>query len=42
MLCDSGFEAGDGPCFELYQNNGMEHPEGKWLVDICIPLKEKV
>lgn len=41
-LCDSGFEAGDGPCFELYQNNGMEHPEGKWLVDICIPLKEKV
>jgi len=40
-LCSSGLEANDGPCFELYQNNAMEHPEGKWMIDICIPLKNK-
>ena len=34
-----GLEGGDKPCYELYHNNAQEHPEGKWIVDICIPLK---
>lgn len=38
-LIDSGHECDDKPCYELYYNNGQEHPEGKWIVDICIPLK---
>ena len=38
-LIDSGSEAAEKPCYELYHNNGAEHPEGKWIFDICIPLK---
>jgi AraC family transcriptional regulator len=40
-LIKNGYECEDRPCYELYHNNGDEHPEGKWIVDICIPLKEK-
>ena len=38
-VCESGYEFKDKPCFELYHNNAAEHPEGKWIFDICIPLK---
>ncbi|MCX7747465.1 MAG: AraC family transcriptional regulator [Clostridia bacterium] len=38
-LCDTGYECNDKPCYELYHNNAAEHPEGKWIFDICIPLK---
>jgi len=38
-LCSSGYECNDKPCYELYHNNAEEHPEGKWIFDICIPLK---
>ena len=38
---ESGLECVEKPCFELYHNNGQEHPEGKWIVDICIPSKRK-
>ncbi len=41
-LCDSGYEPNDNPCFELYHNNALEHPEGKWIFDICIPLKDNI
>jgi AraC family transcriptional regulator len=40
-LCDSGYECKDEPCYELYHNNAAEHPEGKWIFDICIPLTSK-
>lgn len=40
-LAGSGYECDDRPCYELYRNNGAEHPEGKWFVDICIPLKRR-
>lgn len=40
-LVNSGHECADMPCYELYHNNGEEHPEGKWIFDICIPLKRK-
>ena len=37
-LPDSGYQPADGPCFELCLNNPKEHPEGKHIVDICIPV----
>jgi AraC family transcriptional regulator len=38
-LPESGCQPENGPTFELYQNDPKEHPEGKHLVDICIPVK---
>ena len=38
-LPESGYQPEDGPCYELYLNDPKEHPEGKHLVDICIPVK---
>ncbi len=40
-LVNSGYESDDWPCYELYHNNAAEHPERKWIFDICIPLKSK-
>lgn len=36
----NGYECDDKPCYELYHNNAEEHPQRKWIVDICIPLKQ--
>ena len=36
---EKGYACDDGPCYERYHNNPGDHPEGKWIVDICIPLK---
>ena len=36
---ESGYQCDDRPCFELYLNNPKEHPEGKHIVDIHIPVK---
>lgn len=38
-LVENGHECGDKPCFELYHNDGSQDPEGRWIFDICIPLK---
>jgi len=38
-LVRSGLECDDRPCYERYHNNAADHPEGKWIFDICIPLK---
>jgi len=27
------------PCYELYHNDGTQHPEGIWDIEICIPIK---
>lgn len=40
-LVSSGYECAESPCYERYHNNAAEHPQGKWIVDICIPLKSK-
>jgi AraC family transcriptional regulator len=40
-LVNSGYECQDSPCYELYHNTAEEHPEGKWIIDICIPLRKK-
>jgi AraC family transcriptional regulator len=36
---ESGYQPADGPSYELYLNDPKEHPEGKHIVDICIPVK---
>jgi AraC family transcriptional regulator len=38
-LVNGGYECADSPCYERYHNHADDHPEGKWRVDICIPLK---
>ena len=38
-LPDSGYVPDDRPSFEVYLNNPREHPEGKSIVDICVPVK---
>ncbi len=35
----SGYQPDDRPCFEAYLNDPKSHPEGKHIVDICVPLK---
>lgn len=38
-LPNSGFQPDDKPYLEFYLNNPQEHPEGKHIVDICVPVK---
>lgn len=38
-LPDSGYEPADGLSFEIYRNDHREHPEKKFIVDICVPVK---
>ena len=38
-MADSGYQPSDGNPYELYHNNHEDHPEGKFIVDICIPVK---
>lgn len=38
-LTESGYEPGDGYSYELYHNHHEQHPERKFILDICIPVK---
>jgi len=38
-LTESGYEPGDGSPYELYYNDHNQHPEKKFILDICIPIK---
>ncbi|MBN1782540.1 AraC family transcriptional regulator [bacterium] len=38
-LPESGYQPDDRPCFELYEGHHEEHPEGKHVVNICMPVK---
>ncbi len=38
-LPDSGYQPGDGPCYEIYLNDPKQHPEGKHIVNIVVPVK---
>jgi AraC family transcriptional regulator len=38
-LAANGYEPADGVCYEIYYNDHREHPEHKFIVDICIPVK---
>ena len=37
-LPESGYQPDDKPCFELYGPDPKEHPQGKHIVDICVPV----
>ncbi len=36
---ESGYEPGTGNPYELYHNDHTKHPEHKFILDICIPVK---
>ncbi len=36
---ESGYQPADGVCYELYQNDPKQHPEGHALIDLCVPVK---
>jgi AraC family transcriptional regulator len=38
-LPESGYQPDDRPCFELYLNDPKQHPQGKAIVDICVPVR---
>jgi AraC family transcriptional regulator len=38
-LPESGYQFDEGPCFELYRSGPDDHPGGKHLVDLYIPVK---
>jgi len=38
-LTESGYQPGDGSTYELYHNDYNAHPEHRFIVDICIPVK---
>lgn len=38
-LPESGYQPADGPSYELFHGGPEEHPEGKHVVDICVPVR---
>ncbi|CAL2104350.1 protein of unknown function [Tenacibaculum sp. 190130A14a] len=38
-MSENGYRKADRDPFEIYYNNAQEHPEGKWIVDLCIPVE---
>ena len=38
-LIENEYECDDRIFYEQYNNNPSEHPEGKFIIDICIPLR---
>ncbi|WP_321478465.1 AraC family transcriptional regulator [uncultured Bacteroides sp.] len=39
LVKEHGCQCTNAHHYELYQNNIEEHPQKKWIVDICIPVK---
>jgi AraC family transcriptional regulator len=37
-MSENGYKKGDKDPFEIYYNNCQEHPENKFIVDLCIPI----
>ena len=37
-MTENGYKKGDNDPFEIYYNNAAEHPENKFIVDLCIPI----
>ncbi len=38
-VAESGYSTRDSKYYELYHNDHMEHPEKKFILDICIPVE---
>lgn len=39
FMIENGYQKSDVDPFEIYYNNAAEHPENKFIVDLCIPIK---
>ncbi len=37
-MSENGYKKGENEPFEIYYNNYNEHPEKKFIVDLCIPI----
>lgn len=40
-LPKSGYDSVAAPCLEIYRNDPSQDPEGKHVVDICVPVRAK-
>lgn len=38
-LPSSGYQPADGPRFERYLTDGSHDPDGKWQIEICLPVE---
>ena len=38
-LAGSGYQPDDRLCYEMYLNDPRSHPEGKFIIDICEPIR---
>jgi AraC family transcriptional regulator len=38
-MVDSGYQPDDRLCYELYRNDPKQDPDGKHVVDICVPVR---
>ncbi len=36
-MAEKGYKTRNGDYYELYHNDHMQHPEKKFILDICIP-----
>ncbi len=39
FMTENGYKKSEVDPFEIYYNNAVEHPENKFIVDLCIPVK---
>ncbi|MFY0630127.1 MAG: GyrI-like domain-containing protein [Flavobacteriaceae bacterium] len=37
-MSENGYKKGDKDPFEIFHNNYLDHPEQKFIVDLCIPI----
>ncbi|MBN1186389.1 MAG: AraC family transcriptional regulator [Bacteroidales bacterium] len=38
-VAENGYQPEEGYPYEFYHNDPAEHPEGKFILDICVPVK---
>ncbi|WP_298780437.1 GyrI-like domain-containing protein [uncultured Polaribacter sp.] len=38
FMVENGYKKSEVDSFEIYYNNAAEHPENKFIVDLCIPI----
>jgi AraC family transcriptional regulator len=39
FMIEKGYQKSDIAPFEIYYNNAEDHPENKFIVDLCIPIQ---
>ena len=38
-VAENGYKSRDGEYYELYHSDPEKHPEGKFVLDICVPVE---